>query len=72
VNTQVDEIVIHDREAQAKQRRVSNPPKVLFRDQHGCDVQQNPGSLEVLKGGGGGDRGGEKKREREGKTKGKA
>ncbi|KAI1469412.1 uncharacterized protein F4812DRAFT_457952 [Daldinia caldariorum] len=32
--------------AEAREARVKNPPKVLFKDQHGHDVAHNPGTLE--------------------------
>ncbi|KAI1399754.1 hypothetical protein F4819DRAFT_488297 [Hypoxylon fuscum] len=40
----VDQIV--ETEKEAKDVGVKNPPKVLFKDQHGHDVAHNPGTLE--------------------------
>ncbi|CAJ2508852.1 Uu.00g138780.m01.CDS01 [Anthostomella pinea] len=33
-------------EAEAREEGVKNPPKVLFKDQHGHGVAHNPGTLE--------------------------
>ncbi|KAI0895079.1 hypothetical protein F4806DRAFT_469846 [Annulohypoxylon nitens] len=35
---------------EAKEAGVKNPPKVLFKDQHGHDVSHNPGTLEHKEG----------------------
>ncbi|KAI0848826.1 hypothetical protein F5Y00DRAFT_262299 [Daldinia vernicosa] len=40
----VDRVV--ESEAEARDAGVKNPPKVLFKDQHGHDVAHNPGTLE--------------------------
>ncbi|KAI0165091.1 hypothetical protein GGR52DRAFT_575183 [Hypoxylon sp. FL1284] len=41
---EVDRVV--ESAAEAKEAVVKNPPKVLFKDQHGHDVAHNPGTLE--------------------------
>ncbi|KAI8959530.1 hypothetical protein F5Y11DRAFT_301682 [Daldinia sp. FL1419] len=41
---EVDRIV--ESNAEAKEAGVKNPPKVLFKDQHGHGVAHNPGTLE--------------------------
>jgi len=43
---EVDEIVTKQEEA--KEKDVKNPPKVLFKDQHGHNVAHNPGTLDNL------------------------
>ncbi|PMD54028.1 uncharacterized protein K444DRAFT_570555 [Hyaloscypha bicolor E] len=45
---EVDKIVMTEKEA--KNEVVKNPPKVLFKDQHGHYVAHNPGTLEVVEG----------------------
>ncbi|KAE9370854.1 hypothetical protein N431DRAFT_484985 [Stipitochalara longipes BDJ] len=45
---EVDKIVMTEDEA--KSEEVKNPPKVLFKDQHGHHVAHNPGTLEIVEG----------------------
>ncbi|CZR63185.1 uncharacterized protein PAC_13082 [Phialocephala subalpina] len=46
--SEVNEIVTSEAIAKEKEKDVKNPPKVLFKDQHGHDVAHNPGTLENL------------------------
>ncbi|KAH6646747.1 hypothetical protein BKA67DRAFT_695292 [Truncatella angustata] len=41
---EVDKIVTT--QAEAEESNVKNPPKVLFKDQHGHNVAHNPGTLQ--------------------------
>ncbi|KAI1483748.1 hypothetical protein K445DRAFT_63903 [Daldinia sp. EC12] len=41
---EVDRVV--ESSAEAREAGVKNPPKVLFKDQHGHNVAHNPGTLE--------------------------
>ncbi|KAH8774976.1 hypothetical protein BGZ57DRAFT_760031 [Hyaloscypha finlandica] len=47
---ELDKIVMTENEA--KHEEVKNPPKVLFKDQHGHCVAHNPGTLEIVEGNG--------------------
>ncbi|KFX89935.1 hypothetical protein V495_05966 [Pseudogymnoascus sp. VKM F-4514 (FW-929)] len=43
---EADQIVLDEEEARKEQ--VKNPPKVLFKDQHGHAVAHNPETLEIV------------------------